>query len=133
MGVNVLSQGRPINASTISSNSNALNNNEMINQQVRLPVAENEKSSNEMEHGRERYKNVNEDDIKKAVDKLNKFLQGEATHVEYERHDKLKNEFVIRIVDNNTREVIKEIPPKKILDMVAEMCKLAGIIVDEKA
>ncbi|QGU95057.1 flagellin [Clostridium bovifaecis] len=131
MGVNVLSQGRQINASTISSNSNTLNNNE--NQQVKLPVAENEKSSNEMEHGRERYKNASEDDIKKAVNKLNKFLQGEATHVEYERHDKLKNEFVIRIVDNNTREVVKEIPPKKILDMVAEMCKLAGIIVDEKA
>lgn len=126
MSVNVLSQGGQINTSTISSNENFINKSEVINQQIDLPITEKQKSLREMNHG-------NEKDIKRAVDKLNKFLQGEETHIEYERHDKLKNEFIIKIINNDTKEVIKEIPPKKILDMVAEMCKIAGIIVDEKA
>jgi len=126
MSVNVLSQGGQINTSTISSNENFINKSEVINQQVNLPATEKQKSLREMNHG-------NEKDIKRAVDKLNKFLQGEATHIEYERHDKFKNQFVIKIINNDTKEVIREIPPKKILDMVAEMCKIAGIIVDEKA
>lgn len=133
MGVNVIGQGRQINAGITSNNTNVLSNVEVNNQQVKLPVIKNEASSKEMEHGRDKHSDITEYKIKKSVDKLNKFLQGEATHVEYERHDQLKNEFVIRIIDNNTKEVIKEIPPKKILDMVAELYKLAGIILDEKA
>lgn len=74
-----------------------------------------------------------EKDIKSAVNKLNKFLQGENTHLEYERHKVFKNQFIVKIIDNKTKEVIKEVPSKKILDMVAEICKLAGVIVDKKA
>ncbi|NFF61832.1 flagellar protein FlaG [Clostridium botulinum] len=81
----------------------------------------------------EKNKEIKEKDIKESIKKLNKFLQGEKTHLEYERHEVFKNQFIIKIVDNKTKKVIKEIPPKKILDMVAEICKLAGVIVDRKA
>jgi flagellar protein FlaG len=37
----------------------------------------------------------------------------------------------VKIYKND--EVIREIPPEKILDMVAKMMELAGILVDEKA
>ena len=39
---------------------------------------------------------------------------------------------IVRVIDNNTNEVINEIPNKKILDMVAKMCEMAGILVDKK-
>lgn len=78
-------------------------------------------------------KDVNEKDVKKAVDKLNKFLEGETTHVEYEAHDVYKHDIIIKIVDNNTGKVIMEVPPKKILDMVAKMCEMVGVLVDKKA
>ena len=77
-------------------------------------------------------KENSEKEIKSAVSKINKFLEGEGTHLQYEKHDVL-NEMIIRIIDNNTNEVIKEIPSKKILDMVAKMCEMAGILVDKKA
>lgn len=133
MDVSVISQGRRIETSTMSNN---LSNQEVVNVSNTSgdssihPIEKNQNIGREMKQGQ---KNFSEDDVKKAVDKLNKFLQGEMTHVVYERHDTFKNEFVIKIVNNETKEVIKEIPPKKILDMVAEMCKLAGIIVDKKA
>ncbi|MBE5874939.1 MAG: flagellar protein FlaG, partial [Lachnospiraceae bacterium] len=38
----------------------------------------------------------------------------------------------IKIVDRTTKEVIKELPPEKTLDMIAKVWELAGIMVDEK-
>ena len=73
-----------------------------------------------------------ENEVKNAVKKINKFLDGDGTHVQYEKHDVL-NEMIVRVIDNNTNEVIKEIPSKKILDMVAKMCEMAGVLVDKKA
>ncbi|KGN03429.1 hypothetical protein Z969_00210 [Clostridium novyi A str. 4570] len=96
-----------------------------------IPVLKNENIDKDMSDKSK--KDKSEKDIKSAVNKLNKFLQGENTHIEYERHKVFKNQFTIKIVDNKTKEVIKEVPPKKILDMVAEICKLAGVIVDKKA
>lgn len=72
------------------------------------------------------------EDINKAVDKLNKFMEDEDIHAEYEVHDKL-NQIMIKIIDNKTKDVLLEVPPKKILDMVAEMCEMVGILVDKKA
>lgn len=132
MDVSLIGQGRRLEIDTIS---NSLGNQQSVqssNNDNSMPVVRNEAAGKEMEHG-QKEREVNEVEIKKAVDKLNKFLQGEITHVEYERHDVLKNQFVIRIINNETKEVIKEIPPKKILDMVAELYKLAGVILDEKA
>ncbi|SKA72712.1 flagellar protein FlaG [Clostridium sp. USBA 49] len=77
-------------------------------------------------------KDIQEKDLKNAVDKLNKFLEDNKTHAEYEIHDKL-NDVMIKIVDDNTGKVIKEIPPQKILDMVAKMCEIVGILFDKKA
>jgi flagellar protein FlaG len=39
---------------------------------------------------------------------------------------------MVKIVDKQSKEVIKEIPPEKILDMVAQMCENAGLFIDEK-
>ncbi|WMJ81305.1 flagellar protein FlaG [Clostridium sp. MB40-C1] len=126
----ITGQGRQVNSVTMSNNFADVNN--LTEQEVvQITVSRNQNIDKQMEHGKQ--DTIEHKQIKNAVDKLNKFLQGEATHIEYERHDKLKSEFVIKIIDNKTKEVIKEIPPKKILDMVAELCKLAGVIVDEKA
>ncbi|MDP4176922.1 MAG: flagellar protein FlaG [Bacillota bacterium] len=76
---------------------------------------------------------IKEEDIKKAVNKINKFIEDEKTHVVYEQHDKFKNSFIVKIVDDNTGQVIQEIPPKKLLDMVAKMCEMVGVIFDKKA
>ena len=78
-------------------------------------------------------KKADENDIKKAVETANKILKENNTHVEYEVHDKFKNDIIIKIVDNETHKVIKEIPPKKILDMVAGFCEIDGVLLDQKA
>ena len=42
------------------------------------------------------------------------------------------NRVTIKIIDKETKEVIKELPPEKTLDMIAKAWELAGILVDEK-
>lgn len=76
--------------------------------------------------------NFSEEEIKKSIEKLNSFLKDEKVHAVYERHDKF-NQIMIKIVDDQTNEVIAEYPPKKILDMVAKMCEMVGILIDKKA
>jgi len=76
-------------------------------------------------------KNIDSKDTKKAVDKLNRLLEDTPTHLEYEVYGKL-NSVMIKVVDDNTKEVIKEIPPKKIVDMVDKLCELAGLFMDNK-
>lgn len=70
-------------------------------------------------------------DLDNALKKLNKFLEDEPVHAEYSVHKDLKV-VMIKIVDNNTKDVVMEIPPEKILDMVASLCKQVGLI-DKKA
>jgi flagellar protein FlaG len=40
---------------------------------------------------------------------------------------------MIKIIDDKTGEVIQEVPPKKILDMVAKMLEIVGVLIDKKA
>lgn len=71
-------------------------------------------------------------EIKKAVEKLDKLLEGDRAHVEYDVHDKF-GDLMIKIVDDKTKEVIMELPPKKVLDLVAKLCEMAGVVFDKKA
>ena len=69
------------------------------------------------------------DQVKKAVEKLNKNMSN--SEAIFGIHD-ATNRVTIKIVDKETKEVLKEIPPEKSLDMIAKAWGLAGILVDEK-
>ncbi|MPM26030.1 hypothetical protein SDC9_72531 [bioreactor metagenome] len=75
---------------------------------------------------------ITQKEVEKSVEKLNKFLEDEKVHVEYEVHDKF-NQLMIKIIDDDTKEVLQELPPRKIIDMVAKMCEMVGILMDKKA
>ncbi|MCT4508865.1 MAG: flagellar protein FlaG [Tepidibacter sp.] len=66
-----------------------------------------------------------------AIEKANKGMTGENTSLKVSIHKKT-NDIVIKLIDRETKEVIKEIPSEKIIDMVAEMCERAGIFVDKR-
>ncbi len=69
--------------------------------------------------------------IKKAVDDINKSVIGNDSEAIFGIHDKT-NRVTIKIVDKKTKEVIREYPPEKTLDMIAKVWEMAGIMVDEK-
>lgn len=74
---------------------------------------------------------INGEELDKSLSKLNRFLEDESVHAEYSVHEDFGT-IMIKIIDDNTKEVILEIPPKKVLDMIASICKQFGLI-DKKA
>lgn len=76
-------------------------------------------------------KSFDKEKVDKAVKNLNKSLEDESVHAEYSVHEDFGT-VMIKIVDDTTKEVILEIPPEKVLDMVASMCKQVGLF-DKKA
>jgi len=67
--------------------------------------------------------------IKEAVEQINKNANG--SEAVFGIHEKT-NRVTIKIVDKETKEVIKELPAERTLDLIAKAWELAGLMVDEK-
>lgn len=80
-------------------------------------------------NGNEQNSQQQNEQIRKAVEQINKKMENSSAVFGY--HE-ATNRITIKIVDKETKEVIKEFPPEKTLDMIAKAWELAGILVDEK-
>jgi len=67
--------------------------------------------------------------IKKAVEEINK--KAKNSEAVFGIHEGT-NRVTIKLVDKETKEVIKELPPEKTLDMISRVWEMAGLMVDEK-
>ena len=67
--------------------------------------------------------------IRKAVDEINK--KAHNSEAVFGIHD-ATNRVTIKIVDKDTKKVLKEYPPEKTLDMIAKVWEMAGLLVDKK-
>lgn len=74
---------------------------------------------------------MDEKQLINLIERANKALSGGNRSFEFSIHEATK-EIVVKVIDKDTNEVIREIPNEKILDMVAKMWELSGIFVDER-
>lgn len=99
----------------------------LVNETVDLKVNPKESSNQEdAEHPEQK----SHEDIKKSIAEINKNIN-KHTEAKFDIHEKTKR-VTIKIVDKDTQEVIREVPPEKTLDMIAKVWELAGLLVDEK-
>ncbi|WP_022756754.1 flagellar protein FlaG [Butyrivibrio fibrisolvens] len=90
-------------------------------------------SAQQLQHARELVEEQNEkknEQISKAIANINQKMTAN-TEAVFGFHDKT-NRVTIKIVDKDTKEVVKEFPPDKTLDMIAKAWELAGIMVDAR-
>jgi flagellar protein FlaG len=76
----------------------------------------------------------NQKDKKQIIDAINKAndkMRIHRTKIEFSYHEEI-NRVSIKVLDQDTEEVIREIPPEETLKMVQKMWELAGLLVDEK-
>lgn len=64
-----------------------------------------------------------------AVNKMNEFMEHNNKNSKFIFHEGL-GKYYVEVVDSKTDEVVKEIPPKELLDAYYEMQKMIGNIVD---
>lgn len=126
MGVNGVNLGNEINK--VESTKEEISSTIIINELMNNDNIQGKKAQ-EAKSKEEKY---NKKELKKAVDEVNKFLIKDKTHAEYSVHE-VFNRIMIKIIDDKTDEVVLEVPPKKLIDMAAKLCKLAGVIVDKRA
>lgn len=81
------------------------------------------KSEQELQKDQEKFKT--------AINELNQKLKGTKTKCEYSFYEDL-NRVAIKVIDQETKEVVREIPPEKALDMLEKRWEIAGLLVDEK-
>lgn len=74
---------------------------------------------------------VSKHKLKEAVESINEFLHTQQKSSKFVFHEGL-DKYYVKLVDAETDEVIKEIPPERLLNAFYEMQKMAGMIVDEK-
>lgn len=74
---------------------------------------------------------VSKEKIENALRDINTKIRPTHTECQFSYHEQTKR-IAIKVLDQDTGEVIREIPPEKTLDMIAKTLELAGILVDEK-
>ncbi|ADH98582.1 flagellar protein FlaG [Salisediminibacterium selenitireducens] len=70
--------------------------------------------------------------LDEAADAMTELSMLRNTSLSFERHEKL-DRTMVKVIDQQTDEVIKEIPPEEFLDMISSMLEFAGILIDKKA
>lgn len=74
---------------------------------------------------------IGEEQVIKALDRALHALQGPSTTFEVSIH-KETNTIMVKVLNKETGELIREVPREKTLDLVANMMEIAGIIIDER-
>lgn len=96
---------------------------------VNAAQAKDGESGSQQGNQQEQQPSASAEAVKKAVEEMNKKMMNSVA--QFGIHEET-NHLTIKIVDKETRKVIKELPPEKTLDMIAKVWEMAGLLVDEK-
>lgn len=92
-----------------------------------LPVVERK---NELPSAREE---VPREEVEKAIDKLNRFMGLIEKDFRFEmKENKESEEILVRIVDTESSQVLKESTPTWVLQLLHNLTDAAGLFVDER-
>ncbi|MCZ8523606.1 MULTISPECIES: flagellar protein FlaG [Paenibacillus] len=74
---------------------------------------------------------ISDEQMVKALERAMKAVEGKNTSLDFSIHEKTK-QIMVKVLDKESGQVIREIPPEKNLDFLAKLWEMAGILVDEK-
>jgi flagellar protein FlaG len=74
---------------------------------------------------------VSPEDFIQTVEEANKRYCAYDKLLQFSVHKETR-QIMIKIINTKTEEIIAEIPPEKILDMIAQLWEMAGLLVDKK-
>jgi flagellar protein FlaG len=88
-------------------------------------------SASEVLHKEKFELSVSDQAIRNALERANKVLAGMDRRFEFSVHEKT-GEVMVKVINQATNELIREIPNEKFLDMMAKLQELVGLNIDEK-
>lgn len=90
-------------------------------------------SSKDLKQAQAEGKNIpiSEQQLVKAIERAIKAVEGTSTTLDFSIHEKTKH-IIVKVLDKNSGELIREIPNEKSLDFLAKVWNMAGAMVDER-
>jgi flagellar protein FlaG len=76
---------------------------------------------------------VDNENLKKLVDRANRQLAGAGNQRLSFGYEERLNRLYVQIRDSATGEIVREIPPRKLIEQQAAMSEMIGIIIDRNA
>jgi flagellar protein FlaG len=74
---------------------------------------------------------IEEGNLKQAVERSNQKFMSDNRRLEYSYHKEAKR-YVIKVIDSSTNEMIRQIPSQKVLDYIEGLMEYIGLNVDQK-
>lgn len=74
---------------------------------------------------------IGEQRLTDLIERGNKVLQRLDTRLEWSVHQE-SHQLIVKVMNTETNEVLREIPPEKYLDLVQNLCEQVGLFLDEK-
>lgn len=71
------------------------------------------------------------EEVEQAAEKMNRLLGLVNKRMKFEIHEQ-SNRVMVKIIDEDSGEVLNEIPSKKLLDMLSSLDNFVGLLVDKK-
>ena len=115
----------------VETASNAAASDDLMKKTIQIDTKETDKNGKDGNRDDSQAKQTISENsqIRKAVDEINKKVHN--SEAVFGIHD-ATNRVNIKIVDKDTKKVLKEYPPEKTLDMIAKVWEMAGLLVDKK-
>ncbi|MGF7184687.1 flagellar protein FlaG [Desulfitispora alkaliphila] len=110
------------------SNNQSFNQIKEINKQ---PEIKNHEEQLNLKDKNGEKREVTIEDLEEMVKASNELMDAIDRGLKFSVHEGT-NRTLVQVIDRNTDDVIKEIPPEKMLDLVARIWEVVGIFVDEK-
>src|SRR3569833_898898 len=80
----------------------------------------------------EKSASYDQDDLHNALDKINEKVQQVIREIKFSMDEK-SDRVVIKVIDQSTKEIIREIPPEAVIDMAENLDHVKGVLIKEKA
>lgn len=114
----------------VETASNAAASDDLMKKTIQIDTKETDKNGKDGKRDDSQAKQTISENsqIRKAVDEINK--KAHNSEAVFGIHE-ATNRVTIKIVDKDTKKVLKEYPPEKTLDMIAKVWEMAGLLVDK--
>lgn len=73
---------------------------------------------------------LSEENLSRLVEQVNTLMEALSIEARFSVHQPT-HAIVVTLINRDTGEIVRQIPPEKLLDMVARLRELAGLFVDE--
>jgi len=119
-----------MNINDVSASSNAAKDAVVLQKPITTSVKETNTTNTKTSQIQNQVNKSNEVDrnkLYKAVEKANKLTQSFNRYLNFSVDESTK-ELVVKVIDSNTKEVVRQIPPKEMLSLIEHFDKIQALL-----